>query len=145
MYIPGSQAEATPSQSGGYVPGGQTQVVNAEVVVEARVPADISGETPQCVVVNEEESPKREMSEEERATNFKFLRARRDAKLKETDCVQNEPMTMEDRAAAYAYRQLLRDLPSRPDAPWPLDEIPWPPEPPFLTELLEKLRKKRSM
>ncbi|MBN4945382.1 phage tail assembly chaperone [Stenotrophomonas maltophilia] len=51
-------------------------------------------------------------------------RAKRDALLRYSDWTQMDdaPLTAEKKAEIQAYRQLLRDLPSRPGFP----DVPWP-------------------
>ena len=69
-------------------------------------------------------------TEEER---FAMLRSARDAKLAATDylVVPDYPLSEEERAAVTAYRQVLRDLPAQPGAPWDGDgeATPWPAQP----------------
>ena len=58
------------------------------------------------------------------------LRGQRDAKLNATDkyLLPDYPISESDLAAIKAYRQLLRDLPAQPGAPWDGGgkETPWP-------------------
>lgn len=59
-----------------------------------------------------------------------WLRANRDMKLTDTDkyLMPDYPVNPEELAAITAYRQLLRDLPAQPGAPWDGggELTPWP-------------------
>ena len=59
-----------------------------------------------------------------------WLRANRDMKLTDTDkyLMPDYPISPEELVAIKAYRQLLRDLPAQPGAPWDGggELTPWP-------------------
>lgn len=68
---------------------------------------------------------------DEKAVALHKIRRQRDKLLKATDFMVSPdmPMSDEDTAAIFAYRQALRDLPNQAEAPWTPETIPWPEKP----------------